>query len=342
VKRPPPEYDALARVAILDLLQREHALVWLEVEAKLAERPHPQAPKGINPHHLTNARTALLKENVIHQLTQLTRGGGEVAVFVPTDQRGKKTAVEHAAARKRLLQARYLSWATGSGRRPNLIGEAGERVARASLRAVLGHNPANPSGRDVPHLFGQPIPGGSLDDAAHITAFSEDQYPRLVTTLIEVKNVRHWVYPSSTELYQLLEKAARIQIAHPSQLIVPVFICRRAQYTTFRMAKDLGFLVLDTVEQPILPHSELDPEHLAEVQNELGYNLVPTVDAHPKLTNAFRETLPKIGVRIASRWSITAPGLASLYASLRLGYSYSGMQELREQAKRILGISATW
>ena len=38
---------------------RKHAAVWLEVEAKLAERPHALLPKGINPHHLNNARRRL-------------------------------------------------------------------------------------------------------------------------------------------------------------------------------------------------------------------------------------------------------------------------------------------
>lgn len=60
VNREPRDYATIAADAILDLLQREHAAVWPEIEAKLAERPHPLLPHGINPHHLTNARRRLI------------------------------------------------------------------------------------------------------------------------------------------------------------------------------------------------------------------------------------------------------------------------------------------
>ncbi len=32
-----------------------------------------------------------------------------------------------------------------------------------------------------------------------------------MTVPIEVKNIRHWIYPGAWELHQLLDKAARLQ-----------------------------------------------------------------------------------------------------------------------------------
>lgn len=50
---------------------------------------------------------------------------------------GRRRAFETAAARKRLLYARYLGWAEGSGREPGrLISPAAERVLHATLRSA--------------------------------------------------------------------------------------------------------------------------------------------------------------------------------------------------------------
>src|SRR5438128_2482060 len=79
-------YVRLARDAILDLLDREHAVLWLEVEAKLAERPHPRIRRsrgnlgGLDPHILTRARSQLTKEGLIEQIASPTRGKRSIAV----------------------------------------------------------------------------------------------------------------------------------------------------------------------------------------------------------------------------------------------------------------------
>ncbi len=53
-------YDRLAYDAILALVERELAVVWHEIEAKLAEGSIPGALRGINPHHLSNGRRRLI------------------------------------------------------------------------------------------------------------------------------------------------------------------------------------------------------------------------------------------------------------------------------------------
>jgi hypothetical protein len=105
----------------------------------------------------------------------------------------------------------------------------------------LGYIPVRREGGQITSLFGEPVPGGPLDDTAYLTALDDQQVPHTVTLLIEVKNIRHWIYPSSSELYQLLDKAAQLQCARPTQLFLPVLICRRVHYLTFLMAQALGF-----------------------------------------------------------------------------------------------------
>jgi len=47
--RPSELYHSLAQEAIIALLEREHAAVWPEIEAKLADRPPPGRTKGSTP-----------------------------------------------------------------------------------------------------------------------------------------------------------------------------------------------------------------------------------------------------------------------------------------------------
>lgn len=341
------DYDALARQAVLDLLDREHAAIWLEIEAKLADRPHPQLPGGINPHHLTNARRELTQQQRIEQIAAVTRGGRTVAVLSLRDRHGRQTAFRRAAARKRLLQARYLGWSATSTHGVNLIADAGERVARASVTAAGGYSRERADDGQATVVFGVSVPGGPLDDAAHIAILDNHHRPVAVTILIEVKNVRHWMYPSASEVFQLLDKAARLQATYPDAHLVPVLICRRAHFTTFQMAKDLGCLVFYTGTQAILPHAEATPEAVEEVRAELGYDLVRTEAPHTGLTQQFRETLPGNALRIAERWAQTAATLQPFYATLRrtnlsVITRRQAHQQLHEAAEQLLGIAVHW
>jgi hypothetical protein len=127
------DYYDLARQAVLDLLDREHAAIWLEIEAKLADRPHPLLPGSFNPHHFTNVRRVMTQLQRIEQIAAVTRGGRSVAVLAIRDRHGRQTVFQRAVARKRLLQASYLGWSATSGRGANPIAGAGECVARAPL-----------------------------------------------------------------------------------------------------------------------------------------------------------------------------------------------------------------
>lgn len=292
-------------------------------------------------------------------MSEETRGGGEYPVYGLTNREAlrRKIKFRDAAARKRLLQARYMSWARESSRMPNLIGKGGERATHASLKnASLQVSPRvrcmleKDEGGDVRRLFGQEVPSGPLDNAAHFMIRGTDGIPQLVTAVIEVKNLRHWIYPDTPELFQLLDKAMRLQIVHPDRLIVPVLICRQRQYLTHTMAQDLGCFVVPMVNQPMLPHVEVSDEHFNEVCNELGYNLVRTDGALDRLVTFFQEELPKYAIYNAKKWQQTAAALNTIARALQTlrqsNVSWNArslcMRSLKLTAVRVLGANREW
>jgi len=93
---------------------------------------------------------------------------------------------------------------------------------------------------------------------------------RVAVVLVEVKNIRSWLYPHSQEVYQLLSKAAGLQAHDPSLDVVPVMVCRRANRRIYAMAQHLGFFVIQAEQQPT-GLTEGEGNALMEVRQELGY-----------------------------------------------------------------------
>src|SRR4051812_47384265 len=126
------DYQELAVKAVRGILEQEHAVVWNEVEARASERSWGDLPSRIDPHHLTNARRMMVEEDELLSTAEPTKGGRIIEVHYLAG--AGKRAVEDAASRKRLLQARFLGWAKGTKRHPRgLIGGGGEAVTAASL-----------------------------------------------------------------------------------------------------------------------------------------------------------------------------------------------------------------
>src|ERR1022692_1789673 len=302
--RSPADYVALARAAILELLDQEHAAAWLEVEARITDVPWPSVGQHIDKHHLSRARIELLKSGLIVDLNIGTRGGRDVVIIHRTDIARRKTAVARAASRKRILTARYMGWAQGTPSRPGIIGPAAERVVHESLKESATFRLINPAGGQVSRFLGYTL-DGPLDHAVILTPISEDELPEApVAVPIEVKNVRDWIYPSSQELYQLLDKAAKLQQHRPELRIVPVLVCRRAHYTAYKMAKDLGFFIVQTRRQYI---GSVDQEKLDEVRIELGFlDLVQHHGPDPLVVHMFADVFSKHALAVSQRWAQTA------------------------------------
>jgi len=309
-------YIRSAREALLELADLENAFLRPEAFARISDTLWGDLHRTVDPDLVSHAIDQLKAEDVLRETSAPTRGGRTVQVLHFTDLTGRKAAVEAASKRKRLLQGRYLGWALGSPGASGIIGPAGEAVVRASLQEAQTKLPLLliNEGREVSHYLGEPVQGGPLDSAGHLLTLDQG-IPVPVNLPIEVKNTRGWMFPWSQELFQLLLKAALLQVAGLDRRIVPLLICRRMQFMTGRMAKELGFFVVELRFQAISP--TVDQTKLEQVQNELGYfDLTPTNDPSEALITRI-ETLANDAAKRAEKWALWAPALVDYFAALR-------------------------
>jgi hypothetical protein len=332
------EWLERARVALLDLLHEEHAVVWHEVEAKLSDKRWRESGQAINPHLLSTARSQLRFEGVIEEISAVTRGERAISVLALTNRARRERRFLDAAARKRLLYARYLGWAD------KFLGRAGERVTHASLIAaapIAGYRLLEPQRGQVRQVLGQAVPVGPLDNGATLQIVDSVNRPiGHATVLVEVKNIRPVLYAQAPELFELLDKASRLQMTNPTERFVPVLVCRLAHITAFRMAKDIGMFIVDSWAQFLPEIAELDRRLVDEVRNELGFrDLTLTNEAHPRLVKLLATDLPPIALRTAERFAQAAPILAQYAPRLRV--QRSQRQHLMRQLRAALGALRT-
>jgi hypothetical protein len=332
------DYVERAKRRILDVLDDQHAVVPLELEARLAEAGFAGSGLNIDPHHVTAAVRDLVSEGEVLRAGGSTRGGRDIDTIQPADQRRRGTVIAKAAARKRLLYARYLGWAGTTARYEHgQIGPAGEQAVRGGILAAGSLQPAQYDAGPVSQLLGVDLPG-PLDSAGYVVPLTAGIPGQPVTVAIEVKNIRGWIYPTNRELYQLLHKAAVLQQARPTQPILAVLVCRRAHTTSYWMAKQFGFLVVDMESQYA---GSVEEAALDEVRNELHFQDL-RVGTGPSLRvrDRFRDTVPEYATAFAARWQKTTANTAitDLIEKLRYATRFPEraalMTELRDQARR--------
>jgi hypothetical protein len=345
------KYVAWGREALLDLLRREHAVLWQEAQAKIADTTYPTLSYPIDPHHLTTARRSLIGSKTIVESIDTTRGGLSVPVLHLADTRRRKTLIATAAGRKRLLAARLHNWSTPTTKyRAGPIGEAGERVVANSIQAAApyGLRYAADAPGEVGFLLGEIVEGGPLDGAVWADAADENgAITASVLCPIEVKNIRHWVYPTAIELYQVLYKAAKLQERLPDVPICPVLVTRRKSYDANQMSRDLGFRILDVHHQFVLPVNEVREDHFKEVKEEPGYRDFERTDsAHASVVHLLRGTLIQTATANAERWKDRGSRLVDYYDSLRTEDAYIVrrpiFEEMREEAEALPGHQGGW
>lgn len=263
------QYRDAAKTRLREVLDQQLAVVKPEALARLSEANFRSAGGNIDPHHVGAALAELITAGEIVTKTETSKGGHRITTYAPADQWKRRTAVQAAEARKRALYARYQGWAQGSVRYPEgLIGPAGEAATRSGVIDSAALQPAQPGAGGFNTILGTRLPG-QVDTGGFMTWFKRNIPQPPVTVLIEVKNVRQWIYPNSSELYQVLHKGVVLQQAHPEAPIVPVLVCRAAHPTTFFMAKQLGFAVIAMGIQFV---GDVDETVLDEVRNELHFN----------------------------------------------------------------------
>jgi hypothetical protein len=114
--------------------------------------------------------------------------------------------------------------------------------------------------------------------------------------VVEDKNLREWLTPSSEEVWALIGKALRFTDA------IPVLICRRMHYVGFNIFKHIGLSCWQVYRQYFDPSVEpklLDIRH----KDGLGFSDVTTLlKPPPALIGFFSKTLPKYAATFRSRF----------------------------------------
>lgn len=279
-------------------------MVHPEAMSRISEPGFADYEYNINPHHVTTALRGLHDEEVIVTHKEVTRGGHLVATITFNDLDNRASITKAAAARKRLLMARYTGWSQGTKRHPHgLIGPAGEHAVRSAILSAETVLPTAPGAGEVGYILGTRLTG-KLDSAGLMVPMVKGLPEEPVTLLFEVKNLRSWIYPSSSELYQLLHKGIVLQKAQPTQPIVPILACRRAHKTSFWMAKQLGFVIIDMGVQF---GGDVDETALDDIRNELHFtDLRAGSGPSLRVRDRLRDTLPGICTKIADEWQTTA------------------------------------
>ncbi|QOK22350.1 hypothetical protein IGS73_14865 [Janibacter indicus] len=306
--------DHLARAsdAIVDHLTEHHSCTQSELESRMAERYHFGDTRNIDPHHFTTALRSLTSDGTVGSQRKHTRGTNidPIETFHLTGSR-TRTKIDRAAARKRLLSARYKGWAQGSKRHPHgLIGPAGEAAVRGGLRDTM--QPMAPAFGEVHTLLGFKL-RGSIDTGGYLVTVDGNGRPMTTLTVpVEVKNLRSWLYPTAQEVYQLLSKCADAQrLVGTDAVLLPTLVCRRAHPTLFWMAGALGFVVIDARRQWV---GNVEDQALLEVRNELHFidlhaGSDPSIRVHDRFS---KSRLLEKAPDLAAAWAATADDAPSV------------------------------
>lgn len=302
----PDAYHPRAREAVRAVLDQEHAAVLHELEARIGEQYSGQDTRNIYPHNVGWAVKSLLSDGSLAVKRARTRGLGlpVETIGYASPPYGTQTDARRAHARKRLLYARYRGWAQGNAREPKgSIGPAGEKSARLGLQASGRMQPFEREFGAVHEVLGVKLLG-EVDTGGYAVPLIKKIPQPAVAVLAEVKNIRSWVYPNSEEIFQVLGKALHLQTAAPTQPVIPLLICRRARDTTYWMAQQLGFIVIEMEAQYT---GVSDEKSVDEVRNELFFkDLRP--GAPPSLRVRDRLQSDNLSAKlpdIAATWSAT-------------------------------------
>ncbi|SDT00681.1 hypothetical protein SAMN04488543_2827 [Friedmanniella luteola] len=292
----------VAAQRIRDVLEQEYAVLRREVEARLAEYYFESSSDRFNiyPHITTAALRQLTDSGEVVAEEGATRGSSVIPTIHFSETKGRATNINRAAARKRLLYARFRSWSQASSRYPRgQIGPAGEAALRAAVIRSQQVNPFFADAGEVAEQFGYRF-DGPLDSGGFVLSPGPTAMPVPVAVLIEMKNLRTWLYAKDPEVWQVLRKAQRLQLHDPSLNVFPVLVCRRAHAQVRWMGQQLGFMVIETKANFI---GTVDERDAREVRTELQFiDLKVGAEPSKAMIKTFAATIPRWAAHYASTW----------------------------------------
>ncbi|UNC16644.1 hypothetical protein FE249_20935 (plasmid) [Acidiphilium multivorum] len=214
-------------------------------------------PMRINPHVLTTVRASLMREGVI---TESRHSGAPWYHLVATPG---------AKIERRLAELVPIHRATQQ--RPFLL-RLGQALEIAVYRALTEQPTFHTFGafreldaHDDAILYPKEEPPSSANG---LTMSGRADFllvtPDAGLAVVEVKNLREWLYPDRTEIRELLVKAVAINA-------VPVLIARRIPYVTFRLLNPCGVIIHQTYNQRFA-HADAELADKARHKDMLGYH----------------------------------------------------------------------
>lgn len=267
----------LARRRLENILRDRILATEKQLESKISEAgPENQR---CDPHVLSQALRELVKEQRISSLT-----GPRDSKFFYLKSIYDPHNPKHNE-RKEYLFSLYNQYREAAQHQPH-CGEILEQIIWNSVNASELYNPIG-SLRHPVKDFGELTLPGELD----LILLEKNRMNSAV--VIEAKNIREWIYPTSAELWQLISNA--VAFADTGMDTLPVLVSRKIQYATRLLFKRIGILGLST-------HSQFFAEDLAdkllEVQNKDGLGFHDIAFGYKKLPwldNFLNSTIPKEG-----------------------------------------------
>jgi hypothetical protein len=308
-----------AETKLLRVLRQHTVCHQKELERRICEvgfRFYPLAPQAERPEpvHLYEARKRLVRRDVIDSQARTVRGNKYLFYHL---------ADANPALVKQALDAKFdatrgFEQAHSSKMRS---GFATEHMLWRSMGAadnwfVMPHEP----GRDIRALDGNTSDAGV--DLAGIELVSR------VRAVVEVKNIREWVYPDGPVVWTLLSAAAQLDA-------VPVLIASRIAEPTFLFMLAVGGYAIPMLNVYLDQSVLSDPGAGASLQAAielLGYKDVKYIDPELPIERFTRHFAQRLPARLPDMWQ-TFSGVKD--EVLRLARD----EDLREDGLRVGKVS---
>ncbi|MEW5784796.1 MAG: hypothetical protein AB1767_06965 [Bacillota bacterium] len=309
----------VAKKRILNILTQRRVCSRTQLETKISESgPTYMRPEPI---FITQALKELSREDIIVKLEDKNQNLPPFfahSTFDPDNQKDKD--------RLELIKKLYNKYKTLASK-VNNCGNILEIVVYESAREcnsfVISGAPGNP-----PHL----INGHNFQEIGwpeYVFMFSATTKP--ISSIVECKNIRKWLYPESHEIWELLNKACKAEM-------VPILITRKIAHPVRFLFKSIGAIGFEMHRQYFSPHLKEEMEDIVH-KDKLGFhNIYFSLEKEDRLINFFDNTVRKqIDILQATFLSVkdTLVDYAEELSNVKLP-SYKRIQIYREVFKEFV------
>ncbi len=216
----------------------------------------------------------------------------------------KRIQPEPVAAKLAAIAPVYRSISQGDF--PNKVGDALEIILLKTLQTLrntdprfnylgsfLLDRPKNAQGRYVKVEPPQTVSGGTTKKQADFMLMGFEE--GIIS--IECKNYREWLYPSHTQIRELIIKSYETNT-------LPLLVQRRIHYSTIsNFLVPAGIMAHETLLQ-YYPEDEVALAEDVKRARGLGFtDVTASYDPHDRTKRFFTETLPKIVPSMAGAWA---------------------------------------